>query len=56
MVTTIDKALQDFIVSAIGIAALFGFDLSKWENVIVTVGVAGGKALLTWLIPNKKPS
>jgi len=53
MVTTIDKALQDFIVSLIAIGAFFGFDFSSWQPIAVTVAGALGKALITWAIPNK---
>jgi hypothetical protein len=53
MLTQIDKALQDFVVSAIAIAAFFGFDFSKWENIAVTVAGALGKAIVTWWVPNK---
>lgn len=53
MVTTIDKALQDFVISAIAIGAFFGYDFSQWESIIVTVVGALGKALVTWFVPNK---
>jgi hypothetical protein len=53
MLTTIDKALQDFVVSAIAIAGFFGFDFSRWESIAVTIVGALGKALVTWFVPNK---
>lgn len=53
MVTTLDKAIQDFIISAIAIAGVFGFDFSSWQNIAVTLGGALGKAIITWWVPNK---
>jgi hypothetical protein len=53
MVTTIDKALQDFVISAIAIGAFFGYDFSSFQNIAVTIVGALGKALVTWWIPNK---
>lgn len=53
MITTIDKAVQDFIVSALAIGAYFGYDFSSWQTILVTLGGAFTKALVTWLVPNK---
>lgn len=53
MLTNIDKALQDFIISAIGMIAIFGIDLSSFQNILLTVGVPLAKAVITWLVPNK---
>lgn len=56
MLTNIDKALQDFIISAIGMVAIFGIDLSSFQNILLTIGVPLAKAVITWLVPNKKPA
>lgn len=54
MLTTIDKAIQDFVISAaIILGTVFNFDLSSWEAIIVTLAGALGKAAVTYVWPNK---
>ncbi len=53
MLTGIDKAIQDFIISVIAISGFFGFDVSSWKTIAVTLGGAFAKAFITWFVPNK---
>ena len=53
MITGMDKAIQDFIISLVAILGFFGFDVSQWQNVAVSVGGAFAKAAVTFWIPNK---
>ena len=57
MFTSVDKALQDFVIATIAILVGMGVlseDIGLTiQNVMLGVGGAALKALITYLIPNK---
>lgn len=53
MVTSIDKALQDFVISFIALMAALGWDFSQWQGVAIALAGAFGKSFVTWIVPNR---
>jgi Na+/proline symporter len=53
MFTGLDKAIQDFIVSGAVLVGIFWPQMNDWQSVVAVVAGAVGKAVITYIIPNK---